>query len=89
MRMMVLVAGAMLIVGCSGKKYCEREQVYEQVENSPALRAPAGLSVPEPDPSYTIPEVSVNARAAALNADRPCLEIPPRLRSTTTVEEEG
>ena len=85
----MIAALLVLTSACSNTKYCEREQEYQNVYEGQPLRAPEGLEVPEPDPSYVVPELSTQAKAAAVTKSRPCLEIPPRLRSQTVVEEEG
>ncbi len=76
---LVVAMMLLLTLGCSNTKYCEREQSFHGAVEAPPLRAPEGLQVPEPDPSFIVPEVSVQAQAASLSSDRPCLEIPPTL----------
>lgn len=88
-RLLLLGLAAVLLPACSSTKYCEREQDFHTSRQAPPLQAPPGLEVPEPDASFVIPEISTQAQAAALNNERPCLEIPPRLRSSTEVQEAG
>lgn len=88
-RLLLLGILGIWLSACSSTKYCERTQDFEGVRQDPPLKAPPGLEVPEPDPSFVIPQVSTQAQAAALNKDRPCLEIPPRLRGSTEVQASG
>lgn len=77
--LLAIVLLVTLLPACTSTKYCEREQDYSNVRQDPPLKAPPGLDVPEPEPSFVIPEISTQAQAAALNQERPCLEIPPLL----------
>lgn len=89
LRLIFLAVCVLFFSACSNTKYCEREQDFDSASENAPLRAPEGLSVPEPDPNFVVPQASKQAQAAALTQGRPCLEIPPLLKSNTVVEEEG
>lgn len=74
---LVLAAGA--LAGCSSLS-CGDPHPYLNSGANPPLKAPAGLSVPPPDPAYEIAGVTANAgKRTDLNAAGVCLINPPQV----------
>ena len=78
---LLLGIALLLLSGCS-KKFCEHEAEYEGAREYPSLSAPAGMEVPQADPTMQIPQARGNEQAV-VNESRPCLELPPRIRSSS------
>lgn len=75
------VCVAALLAGCSSTPICERKQDYEGAREYATLKAPAGLTVPEADPTLQIPTLGPDAqRNAQTQQGKGCLETPPPLR---------
>lgn len=56
-RMLIVIAAAFAVAACAGPS-CLQDKPYRSAVEFPALEAPAGLTVPEPDPNMSIPEVA-------------------------------
>lgn len=77
-RIFMLAVVLLMASGCA-KKYCEQERDFQTAREYPPLSAPEGLAVPPQDPNMVIPEARGDERTA-INEQRRCLEIPPRMR---------
>lgn len=77
---LVAIAGGVLLAsGCrtlTGGS-CHKPQAYEQVEDLPPLKIPAGLDGPDTAGALEIPEL--NAPEIPADPDGPCLDAPPAL----------
>lgn len=75
---LVLAAGVM--TGCSSLS-CGDPHPYLNSGVTPPLKAPAGLSVPPPDPAYAIAGVTAGSagKRTDLNAAGACLISPPQV----------
>lgn len=74
---------SLVLAACAAKPACLHGQPYRDAEAFPLLRAPTGMSVPEPDPNLQVPEVADGPVAAFPAEDETgrerCLSIPPPL----------
>jgi hypothetical protein len=68
----LLVVG--LLSGCSNTVSCGDSHPYLANRQGPPLQAPAGVSVPAPDPAYVIPPTAGGAGQGAVGA---CMIKPP------------
>ena len=68
----LLVVG--LLSGCSNAVSCGDSHPYLANRQGPPLQAPAGVSVPAPDPAYVIPPASGGAGQGAVGN---CMIKPP------------
>lgn len=72
-----------VLAACSAGPACLRDQPYKSAEEFPPLEAPAGMSVPQPDPNLEVPEVEDGPVAAYPpeagdeSEGRRCLAMPP------------
>jgi hypothetical protein len=65
--------------GC-GSLPCGDPHPYYTNTTGPALKAPPGLSTPNPDPAYAIPGKTVSTgKPTDLGADSACLIRPPKV----------
>jgi hypothetical protein len=83
MRLFWVSSLLLMLAACSTEPACLREQPYQNAEAFPPLRAPAGMTVPEPDPNLEVAEVE-DGPVAAFPAEegdgsRRCLSMPPPL----------
>ncbi|MES1944946.1 hypothetical protein PC39_12546 [Salinisphaera sp. PC39] len=90
MRLFWALALPLAVAACANEPACMKDQPYQTAESFPPLRAPAGMSVPEPDPNMRVPEVG-DGPVAAYPAEqgegeedkeaarRRCLSSPPPL----------
>lgn len=75
----VLALAATALAGCSTLS-CGDPHPYLNSGTRPPLTAPAGVSVPAPDPAYEIAGASVTAgKRTDLNAAGACLINPPQV----------
>jgi hypothetical protein len=58
--------GLLLLSGCTGAATCGDSHPYLDNRERPPLAAPAGVSVPAPDPAYVIPQAPGPAGACAI-----------------------
>ena len=76
-----LPALACLLASCSGTPTCGNSHPYLANTSSAPLQAPAGVTLPKPDPAYAIPAASTKVAATGTpSADavaNPCLVTPP------------
>lgn len=70
---LLLAAGCSTLTGGA----CHKQQEYEQAQNLPPLRVPAGLDSPETEGALAIPVL--NEPEVPLDPEGPCLEAPPAL----------
>lgn len=90
----LMVSAAMLLASCSTGLTCGNSHPYANYNPVPPLKAPAGVTVPTPDPAYVVPAASTKlvpaaaagtlaaatpAPAAATNGAQPCLVTPPNV----------
>ena len=68
-----------LLAGCSSGPACGDSHPYAQSGSVPRLQAPAGLTVPAPDPAYVIPPAATSTAPAAAPANGACMVIPPNV----------
>lgn len=78
-----LTALACLLASCSGTPTCGNSHPYLNSAASAPLQAPAGVTLPKPDPAYAIPAAGTRVAAtqapAMGTAAAPCLVVPPAL----------
>jgi PBP1b-binding outer membrane lipoprotein LpoB len=83
-----LIAVSLLLAGCSGTRYCEREQPHDDVAVSPPIQPVDGIAPPQSPSALVIPEVAEGGAAFAevttdpQNPERTrvrCLDMPPGL----------
>ena len=88
----VLLVVAAVLGGCAGTPSCLKTPRYANAKEFPKLKAPAGLTVPKPDPDWMIPSVSNGPVAAydtapqGTNASNPqsrCLTTPPPINTSS------
>ena len=86
----VLALSTLGLAACSSTPSCLESQPYMQAKSFPPLQSPAGLEVPEPDPSMRIPEIAsgpvgtFEETPADRDAEDPaarCLVTPPAMAS--------
>jgi uncharacterized lipoprotein len=71
-------AVALLLASCSTGPNCGNFHPYKNNVARGPIKAPAGVTVPLPDPAYKIPTAgTVAAPAVATAAANPCLVTPP------------
>jgi len=72
---------ACLLASCSGTRPCGDSHPYRANRPIPPLQAPAGVTLPKPDPAYLVPGASTKVPAttapAAGTAAAPCYVVPP------------
>ncbi|HET7315086.1 hypothetical protein [Salinisphaera sp.] len=87
----VAVVLAAVLGGCAGSPNCLETQRYEDAKALPKLKAPAGLSIPKPDPDMRIPDVPNGPVAAyrtapqGTDSENPlsrCLITPPPINTS-------
>ena len=71
-----------LLASCSSAPNCGNSHPYLANQPSALLQAPAGVTLPKPDPAYAVPAAGTKAAAtlvpaAAANGAQPCLVTPP------------
>ena len=76
-----LTALAALLASCSSAPTCGNSHPYLTYGARPPLQAPAGVTLPKPDPAYVVPGAGTKAAAtpapAVGTAAAPCLVTPP------------
>ena len=76
-----LAALAGLLASCSSAPTCGNSHPYLANTARPPLQAPAGVTLPKPDPAYLVPGAGTKAAATqaptAGTAAGPCLVRPP------------
>ncbi|WP_353180690.1 MULTISPECIES: hypothetical protein [unclassified Salinisphaera] len=86
----VLASGLLGLAACSTTPACLKTQSYMNAQSFPPLKSPAGLDVPQPDPSMRIPDVATGPVGhfddvpAGRDAEDPaarCLVTPPAMNS--------
>ena len=86
--LLVLAFSMLGLAACSSTPSCLESQPYMNAKAFPPLKSPAGLDVPEPDPSMRVPEVASGPVGAFddVPADRDaedpaarCLVTPPAM----------
>ena len=82
------LATVVVLSACSSTPSCLESQPYMNAKAFPPLKSPAGLDVPEPDPSMRVPEVAsgpvgtfddVPADRDAEDPAARCLVTPPAM----------
>ena len=69
---------ALLLASCSTGPNCGNYHPYKNYVALGPIKAPAGATVPTPDPAYKIPTAgTATAPAAATSTANPCLVTPP------------
>ena len=73
-----LTALTCLLASCSGARTCGNSHPYLANRPRPPLQAPAGVTLPKPDPAYLVPGAATRSPAAPADAAAaPCLVEPP------------
>lgn len=75
----ILLAASLVLGGCralGGSASCRKPQLYEQAQDLPALRIPAGLDAPDTRGALRIP--ALNEPETPRGPDDPCLDEPPQ-----------
>lgn len=84
----ILIAVSLLLAGCSGTRYCEREQPHDDVAVSPPIQPVDGIAPPQSPSALVIPEVAEGGASFAEEIPDPqnpertrvrCLDMPPAL----------
>lgn len=78
------LTAASLLASCSTGLTCGNSHPYTNYSPKPPLQAPAGVTLPKPDPAYLVPAAGTAAKltpapAAATNGAEPCLVTPPNV----------
>jgi uncharacterized lipoprotein len=72
---------ACLLASCSSAPSCGNPHSYLGNTARPPLQAPAGVTLPRPDPAYLVPgaatKVAATPAPALGTAAAPCLVVPP------------
>ena len=81
------LTAASLLASCSAGLTCGNSHPYTNYAPQPPLQAPAGVTLPKPDPAYVVPAAGTTAQvtpapAAASNGAQPCLVTPPNVLTT-------
>jgi hypothetical protein len=69
-----------LLASCSSTRTCGNSHPYLANSARPPLQAPAGVTLPKPDPAYLVPGAATHSpasRGPAGTATTPCLVEPP------------
>ena len=81
---LLMVSAAMLLASCSNTLTCGNSHPYANYNPAAPLKAPAGVTMPAPDPAYVVPAAGTAAKptlapAASTNGAQPCLVRPPNV----------
>ena len=85
---LLMVSAATLLASCSSGLTCGNSHPYASYNPAAPLKAPAGVTVPAPDPAYMVPAAGTTAKAtpapaAGTNGAQPCLVTPPNVLTKT------
>jgi len=68
---------ALLLASCSFAPNCGNSHPYKNYVAEAPLKAPPGVTLPQPDTAYRIPAAGTAAAPAAATSAQPCMVTPP------------